>query len=62
MPHQYIYSDHHTTGCISNLIFWRRTGPDAIKPFLCWANFFCSNLCSPPIKYEYFLIWEYSQT
>jgi hypothetical protein len=21
MPHQYIYSDHHTTGCISNLIF-----------------------------------------
>jgi len=39
-----------------------QSGPDATKLFLCWANLFCSNLCSQPIKFENFLIWEYYQT
>ena len=46
----------------TNMEILKGSGPDATKLFLWWANFFCSNLCSQPIKFEYFLIWEYSQT
>ena len=31
----------------------KKSGPDATKLFLCWANIFCSNLCSQSIKFEY---------